>query len=234
MMVVGSEADAAMTDGRSARDRRRDILDAARREFTARGYDGARMDHIVARADVSKNLAYHYFGSKAGLFTAVIEDVYKRVMASFDVAAIARMDPVDAVEHVVRSVHRAFIDHPEVFPLLNSENLHRASRMAQSAFLRNFENPLLDGLSDILRRGATGGIFKQDVDPRDLYITVCGLCWFHLSNAHTIGVILGEDLFEPERLARREDHVVTVVLAYLESRSSSLRQAGRASGGSRR
>ena len=35
------------------------ILAAAQAEFARRGYDGARVDAIVTRARVSKNLLYH-------------------------------------------------------------------------------------------------------------------------------------------------------------------------------
>lgn len=207
-----------MTGEAGARDRRRDILVAATHEFAARGYVGARVDDIVARAEVSKNLAYHYFGSKEGLFIAVVENVYARLMLYLSDPAIRHMEPVAAMEHIVRSVHRTFLAHPEVIPLLNSENLHRASRIARSEAVRTMRNPLLESLVDVLERGAAVGLFRQDTDPLDLYISVCGLCWFHLSNAHTMGMLLGQDLLRPERLARREDHVVGVVLGYLGAR----------------
>lgn len=48
------------------------ILSAARREFAAKGIAGARVDAIAKRAGVNKRMLYHYFGSKDGLFQAVL------------------------------------------------------------------------------------------------------------------------------------------------------------------
>ena len=51
---------------------RQRILDAALKEFSARGFAGARVGGIVRRAKVNKRMLYHYFGDKEGLFRAVL------------------------------------------------------------------------------------------------------------------------------------------------------------------
>jgi AcrR family transcriptional regulator len=51
---------------------RRLILDAALKEFAARGFAGARVDVIARRAAVNKRMLYHYFRDKNGLFKAVL------------------------------------------------------------------------------------------------------------------------------------------------------------------
>lgn len=62
---MGKIRDAERTRGR--------ILAAATREFAAKGFDGARVDVIAARARTNKQMLYHYFGDKRGLFTAVVK-----------------------------------------------------------------------------------------------------------------------------------------------------------------
>jgi AcrR family transcriptional regulator len=47
------------------------IVAAARAEFAARGYAGARMEQIAQRAGVKKELIYHYFRGKEQLFEEV-------------------------------------------------------------------------------------------------------------------------------------------------------------------
>lgn len=49
------------------------ILAAARSEFAAFGFAGARMDRIAGGAGCNKNLIYHYFTNKNVLFATVIE-----------------------------------------------------------------------------------------------------------------------------------------------------------------
>jgi TetR/AcrR family transcriptional regulator, mexJK operon transcriptional repressor len=46
------------------------ILDAAKRLFTAQGFDGTSMDQIAAEAGVSKLTVYSHFGDKETLFAA--------------------------------------------------------------------------------------------------------------------------------------------------------------------
>ena len=55
------------------------ILAAAVREFTERGYEGARVDNIAARAGVNKRMLYHYFGNKQALYVAVLEGSYTAI-----------------------------------------------------------------------------------------------------------------------------------------------------------
>ena len=59
---------------RRPEDRPREILDAAVAAFSATGYDRATIADVARQAGVSAGLVAHYFGSKADLFVAVIED----------------------------------------------------------------------------------------------------------------------------------------------------------------
>jgi AcrR family transcriptional regulator len=52
---------------------REQILEAARKLFAERGYDGASLRAIAAAADVDAALITHFFGSKANLLAAAIE-----------------------------------------------------------------------------------------------------------------------------------------------------------------
>src|SRR5438309_4968552 len=56
-----------------ARTRRR-ILEAAFKEFAAKGFAGARVDRIALRAAINKRMLYHYFGDKEGLFREVLRN----------------------------------------------------------------------------------------------------------------------------------------------------------------
>lgn len=49
-------------------DKKKRILDAAIEEFAVNGYDKASTNSIVKKADISKGILFHYFGSKKNLF----------------------------------------------------------------------------------------------------------------------------------------------------------------------
>src|SRR5438094_5863902 len=48
------------------------ILQAAFKEFAAKGFAGARVDGIARRASINKRMLYHYFGDKEALFVEVL------------------------------------------------------------------------------------------------------------------------------------------------------------------
>ncbi len=58
--------------GRDAGATRRRILDAARTEFAAHGYAGARVDAIAQRAGSNKRMLYAYVGDKRALFAETL------------------------------------------------------------------------------------------------------------------------------------------------------------------
>ena len=49
------------------------ILAAARAEFSAEGFAGARVARIARRARVNKRMLYHYFGNKEDLFLGIFD-----------------------------------------------------------------------------------------------------------------------------------------------------------------
>jgi AcrR family transcriptional regulator len=70
-----------MTDARTA------LLDAALEEFSRRGFAGARVRDIAARAGVSKDLIGYHFGTKLGLYEAVQEAWIARRDGLIDLSA---------------------------------------------------------------------------------------------------------------------------------------------------
>jgi AcrR family transcriptional regulator len=61
-------------------DSRQAILDAAAEEFARFGLHGVRMRAIVARSGVNERMIYHHFGSKEGLYRAVLADQWSAPM----------------------------------------------------------------------------------------------------------------------------------------------------------
>jgi len=213
---------------KSAADTRRDpertraaILKAATAEITARGLSGARVDAIAARARVNKRMLYHYFGSKQGLYLAVLEHTYAQIREAEAGLRLGALDPVEGIRRLVQFTWRYFIDHPEFLGLLATENLHRAVHLKRSKRIRHLHMPLVASIADLLARGARAGVFRKGVDPVELYIDIAALGFFYLSNRHTLSTIFGDRLEAPARLARREKHMVAVVLAYLAAPAAS-------------
>jgi AcrR family transcriptional regulator len=197
------------------------ILHAATAEITAKGLTGARVDRIAKRAGVNKRMIYHYFGDKQGLYLAALEDTYAAIRHAEIGLNLGELDPLAAMRKLVLFTWQYFIDHPEFLSLLATENLNRAAYLKKSRRIRHLHVPLVDMISDLLERGAKQKVFRAGVDPVELYISIAALGFFYLSNRHTLSTIFGKELSAPARLARRGEHIVEVVLAFLKPRDKA-------------
>ncbi|MDE2299433.1 MAG: TetR family transcriptional regulator, partial [Burkholderiales bacterium] len=54
------------------------ILRAATKVFARHGFAGGRVEQISKAARSYDRMIYYYFGSKEGLFIAVLEEMYRR------------------------------------------------------------------------------------------------------------------------------------------------------------
>src|SRR3954453_2766375 len=73
--------------------REREMLRVAERAFAARGFHAASVDAIAEGAGISKPMVYAYFGSKEGLYRAVMEQGRARLFESLRAAADAGAAP---------------------------------------------------------------------------------------------------------------------------------------------
>lgn len=191
------------------------ILQAATQEFHRFGLGGARVDRIADVAGVNKRMLYYYFGSKDDLFLAVLEAVYEQIRGEERSLEMDRLDPVEAISQLVSFTWHYYLRHPEFLTLLNSENLHEARHLKRSSHVRSLHSPFVKMLEDVLGRGRAAGVFRDGVDPVQLYISLAGLCYFYLGNRHTLAAIFDRDLMASDALATRLDHVTGFVLGYL-------------------
>jgi AcrR family transcriptional regulator len=206
------------TRGSGARDPERtsaSILAAAVKEFTEKGYSGARIDAIAARAGANKRMIYHYFGDKEALYLAVLESGYVGIRSAEASLRLADLDPKAAIEKLIDFTWQYFLEHPEFLSLLNTENLHRAKYLKRSARVFNLHSPLVAAISDILKRGVESGEFRKGADPVHVYISIASLGFFYLSNRWTLSTIFRRNLAEPEELNARGEHIKEVILGYL-------------------
>lgn len=193
------------------------ILAAARDEFAEYGLGGARVDRIAERAGLNKRLIYYYFEDKDKLFQAVLELTYRDIRERERQLRLLELEPATAVRRLVEFTWDYYLEHPEFLTLLNSANLHRARHLAESKRARELNSPVIETLAAVLERGRREGSFRGGVDPVQLYVSIAGLSWFYLSNAHTLSAIFGRDLLAPRARAERLSHMTEVILGYLSA-----------------
>ena len=74
---------------------RRALLAEGRRRFARDGYHAVVLEEVARGIGATKGAAYHHFGSKAGLFRAVVEEAQQEVGARVAQAAEGYEDPWD-------------------------------------------------------------------------------------------------------------------------------------------
>jgi TetR/AcrR family transcriptional regulator len=197
------------------------ILDAARIEFVSYGLSGGRVDRIAAQSGVNKNLIYHYFGSKDALYLAVLERIYADLRARQQDQDLRDLPPVEGMKRLVSSTFDHFVATPDLIRLMSIENIHYGEHLKRSGSTKSLYSGLLDTIRILLKRGQQEGVFRANVDPVDLYLSISGLAYFFLSNQHTLSWLLDRDLAARRRVLKRRAHVVEMVLSYLTQASPS-------------
>jgi AcrR family transcriptional regulator len=191
------------------------ILSAATEEFAQHGLGGARVDRIAERAGINKRMLYYYFGHKDALFLAVLERAYERIRSEERTLNLTQVEPTEAIRRLISFTWNYYIENPQFLSLLNSENLHRARYLKQSANVKTMHSPFVATIAEVLERGRLTGVFRAGVDPVQLYISIAGLSYFYLGNNATLSTIFDRDLLSAKARIERLSHMTDLVLGYL-------------------
>lgn len=70
----------------TGKERRQQLLDVARSLFAEKGFDGASIEEIAHRANVSKPVVYEHFGGKEGVYAVVVDREMRYLLASMTTA----------------------------------------------------------------------------------------------------------------------------------------------------
>jgi AcrR family transcriptional regulator len=203
------------TKRRDAAATRQRILDAALKEFAAKGLDAARIEDIAEKAGANRRMAYYYFGSKEGLYLAALETSYFQLVEVEEAIDVEALGPIEAIEAMVAAKFEHYVKYPHYIEFVKMENLYQARHLKTSRRIADMRAPLISIIKRVLKRGETLGVLRKGVDPLDLYLSICALGFFVFSNRHTLGVIFDTDVTSEKALARRRAVIVDMIKTYL-------------------
>ncbi len=196
----------------SAQATRESLLRAAIKVFARHGFDGGSVEQISSAANSHDRMIYYYFGSKQGLYTAVLEEIYRRFDEAEATLELDLDQPLASLVDVVRFMLGYYRRNPEFIALLNTENLQRGRNIARALRKGEYSSPALGVIDQLLRSGKARQLFRDDIGARDLYLMIAALGYFYQSNRYTLAVFLGENLEAPEAQAHWESFVIDAVL----------------------
>ncbi|MEM9549985.1 MAG: TetR/AcrR family transcriptional regulator [Pseudomonadota bacterium] len=200
------------TRARDAEATRARILAAAKVEFATSGLGGARVDEIALRAEANKRMIYHYFGSKEGLFQAVLEEAYLDIRDAEQALALDHLSPRAALEKLVRFTWNYYLENPEFVTLVNSENLHKARHLDRSEKIKLVSRRFVDMVQKLLDRGVADGVFRPGIDAVQLNITIAAIGYYYLTNRYTGAIVFERDFMTREALDERLEFNLETVM----------------------
>ena len=195
---------------------RLNIVEIATAEFADKGFSGARVDDIASRTKTSKRMIYYYFGGKEGLYIAVLEAAYRSIRSIETALDLGHQQP----EHALRALIGFTFDyqnaHPEFVRLVMNENILNGAYLARSKEIQRLNATVIDALRDLITRGQREGVFRRDVDPVDLHMSLSALCFFNVANRATVSTIFKRDMASPRALTARRAQVIETILRYVK------------------
>lgn len=200
---------------RDAERTQQDILAAAMNEFAEHGDTGARIDRIAEKAGCNKALIYAYFGNKEQLFAVVLREAYIQIREGEKRLDLGTLGPEQAIVQLLRFTAQHFHDNPWFIRLLNTENQRRGQTIRTMDDVSELNSRLVTMLAEVLKRGQAEGVFRANVDPLHLYLSIAGLFYFPLSNSFTLSAIFDQRIDSGSWLSERMKHAESMVLAYL-------------------
>ena len=194
---------------------RGNILAVAEQEFGEKGLAGARIDEIAAATQTSKRMIYYYFGSKEGLYLAVLEESYRKIRQEETDLHLEDLAPEAALRRLVGFTFDRHLRNESYVRIVMSENIHRGQFMRQSQYIQDLNVPAIDAIRGLYERGVAAGVFRPGLDLLDIHASISALSFFNVSNRHTFGLIFKQDTLETGYLERRRDSVIDMVWRYL-------------------
>ena len=209
-------------DGRAWNSRRdpdltqREILDAAAKEFAEHGLDGARIDDIARGTNTSKRMIYYYFGSKEGLYRAVLHENYLRIRSLESGLKLSSLEPVEALKVLVRTTLEHYERNPDLARIVGVENLIMHGKVAESIEgFKKLNRSALETLEDILERGRESGEFRSGhgaPGALDVHQVLSALILNRVSNRYTFRVAFGRDMLSKNEGERMRSLIESTVL----------------------
>ncbi|MBK9137976.1 MAG: TetR family transcriptional regulator [Verrucomicrobia bacterium] len=153
---------------------RQRLLDAALKHFARRGYAGTSVQQIVISARVTKPALYYHFGSKTGLFRALLDFALDERLRLMEAAAARGGSTAERLEEVVAAVFEFARGNADLMRLAFASAFAGAEEMPPEARClakarRNFEF-----VRQLVEAGQAAGELSRRFDSEQLAFGLYG------------------------------------------------------------
>jgi AcrR family transcriptional regulator len=191
------------------------ILEVATTEFANKGLSGARIDEIAAATRTSKRMIYYYFGSKEGLYIAVLEEAYRRMRSIEAELHLEDLEPVAALRRLVEFTFDHHSGNQDYIRLVMNENMERGAYLAQSKSIQQLNVPAIEAIRKLYDRGVERGVFRTGLDAIDIHASISALTFFNVSNQYTFGLIFKDKGSSSKAVAVRRNNITEMIVRFV-------------------
>lgn len=192
-----------------AGDTRRDLLAAARRLFTQRGYAQVSLRSIAKAAGLNPAMIHYHFGGKRELYEAMLRQVMDPVLQQVDRVAETPQEPSAALDRLIHEYIRVLTANPWLPHLIVRDILAVDSEL-RDMFVERFASRG-PRIAQLFARGTASGEYRRDLDPILATLSMMSMLLFPFVALPVVSRALDIELDEAlvERLA---GHTETLLL----------------------
>ena len=202
---------------RSAADSHAAIFAAAAEEFAERGFDGAGVDRIAARAKVNKAMLYYHFGSKRHLYLAILRHMFGAVGLRARAIADGPGTAPEKTDAWIAAIVEEGARRPWFPSMMLRELASGAPRFDPETFA--MMNAVYAAVRDIILQGQREGRFRV-VDPLLVHLTIMPAVLIFFARQRALAANnLTQGLGEPRALDQFVAHMQDVMRRTLRSDS---------------
>ena len=180
----------------AAPDARDALLDAAGRLFAEHGATGIPLSRIAREAGVTPAMIHYYFGSREGLYDAMLERTFQQVMEHV-AAATGRVreesgSGAGGLGDVLDVVVDAFAAEPWI-PLLVVREVLSEGGQFRERFIEIYASRMAALIPALMGREIDAGRFRDDLDPELAFLSFMGMTIMPFVARPVIERVLGVD-----------------------------------------
>jgi len=169
------------------------ILQAATKIFTEKGFAAARMDEIAKEAGINRALLHYYFRSKDKMFEIIFEEKFRNFFAGIYGILSSEMPILEKIAAVVEHELQMLVQHPEIpIFILNEINVN-PERMISRVNREDASIPEAVKMLDAqIQKEFEQGLIKK-IGGFSLVLEIMSLCIYPFVAKNLIMGVMGMD-----------------------------------------
>ena len=199
-------------------DKKEPILDVAEKLFSELGYEGASTRIIAKEANVNMAMLNYYFGSKDGLYKAVLErrlGAFRQTLIDLNEENISSWDKLKkCIDMYVERILSNNCFHRLMHHQLSLHQRSEITDYVMESILKNVTE-----VKRIIQEGVDNQTFRE-IDVEFTVASIFGTKYYIVNSSHIASKIIGKDLDDPivmedEIKPRLKNHLNDLLRAHL-------------------